>query len=197
MIDRSFKFHSHIRRRVGLASGLTNNFLSSTLCRESDFLINIYKSLIRPQMEYGSSLWNQGYLGDLRLLERVQKRWTRAVVHLEAVPYRERLLRLGLFSFQGRLLRNDLVVVWKILHNKCAIDPDEIFTFDTSFRTRGHNMKIFLPRFRLDVRKRYFSVRVVSSWNSLAQETVSAQSLETFKCLLHRDLGDLLYSYND
>ena len=60
-VDNSLKFHSHISKKVGLVSGLSTNFLSSTLCREQNFLINIYKSLIRPQLEYCSSLWNLGY----------------------------------------------------------------------------------------------------------------------------------------
>ena len=75
------------------------------------FLMNIYTSDIRPLIEYCSCLWSVGYLGDMRLLERVQRRWTRAVAGLEDLSYSERLNRLNLFSFQGQLLRNDLKMV--------------------------------------------------------------------------------------
>ena len=194
-VDRDFKFHSHIRRKVGVATGLTSNILSSTLCRDADFLISVYKSLIRPHLEYCSSLWNLGYLGDVRLLERVQRRWTRSISGFAELPYGERLLRLDLFSVQGRLLRNDLVLVWKIFNGACSIKPDELFVMDSDLRTRGHSYKIFLPRCRLDARSRYFSVRIVQPWNALSDETVCANNLITFKQLLHRDLGCKLFQY--
>ena len=155
-------------------------------------MMNIYKSYIRPQLEYCSQLWNLGYIGDTKSLERVQKRWTKAVYGLEELPYPDRLRRLNLFSFQGRLLRGDMILVWKIFNGKCAISPEQVFTMD-NFITRGHRFKIFVPRTRLDARKRFFPVRVVQTWNSLGHDTVDCTTLDSFKSLLHRDLANRLY----
>ena len=195
-IDRTLKFHNHVKRNVNICNGRTTNLLSSTLSREADFMLNIYKAYIRPQLEYCSCLWNVGYMGDMRLLERVQRRWTRAVRGLEDLPYSDRLLRLNLFSFQGRLLRSDLKMVWKIFNEKCAISPEQVFVMDNSI-TRVHEYKIYLPRTNLEVRKRYFSVRIVHTWNSLSNDTVCSRSLVAFKRLLHRDLGQRLFDYLD
>ena len=197
VIERNLKFHSHIRRKAGVAGGLTSNFMSCTLNRKADFLLSIYKAYIRPILDYASPLWNLGYHGDLKLLERIQKRWTRSVEDLEEVPYYERLRRLNLFSYRGRLLRADLIMVWKILHGKCGIMPDQLFSPAEYPSTRGHPYKLFVPRSRLDLRTRFFSIRTISSWNSLSPETVTADTLEKFKGLLHRDLGDLLFQYID
>ena len=71
-VDRSLKFHEHIRHTANKCNGLTTNLLSSTLSRDSMFLMNVYTSHIRQLMEYCSCLWSVGYLGDMRLLERVQ-----------------------------------------------------------------------------------------------------------------------------
>ena len=133
-----------------------------------------------------------GYLGDTRMLERVQKRWTRAVRGLENLTYEERLRRLDLFSVKGRLLRADLVMVWKIFNGKSAVTPEVIFTPNPSSR-RGHGLKLFMPRSNLEIRRRSFAVRTISEWNNLSTETVMAQSLDTFKRLLQRDLGQRLY----
>lgn len=197
VIERDLKFHSHIRRKVGVAGGLTSNFLSCTLNRNADFLLSIYKAHIRPILDYASPLWNLEYIGDLKLLEKVQRRWTRSVDDLFEVPYHDRLRRLNLFSYQGRLLRADLIMVWKILHGKCAISPSQLFSPAEYIGTRGHPYKLFLPRSRLDIRTRFFSIRIISTWNSLSQDTVTADTLEKFKGLLHRDLGDLLFQYAD
>ena len=194
-IDRSLKFHNHIRHRVAVAGALTTNLLSSTLCRSPEFIMNIYCSQIRPQLEYGSHLWNTGFVGDLKLLERIQRRWTRAVVGLEDKPYNERLDALNLFSFRGRLLRQDMIMVWKIFHNLSAIAPSDLFTPSCAANTRGHPLKIQVQQTRLDVNKRFFSNRVVSTWNSLAADTVLAANVDTFKSRLHRDLGEQLYQF--
>ena len=109
-----------------------------------------------------------GYVGDLKLLERIQRRWTRVISGLEGMQYGDRLRRLNLFSFQGRMLRADLILVWKIFHGYSAIEPSDIFVPPQLDRTRGHPFKIAVQRCRLNVRKRFFSVRVVQGWNSLA-----------------------------
>ena len=194
-VDRALKFHSHIIKKVAMLNGLTNNFLTCTLCRDSEFLMNLYISHIRPHLEYGSSLWNLGYLGDSRLIERVQRRWTREVAGLSDLPYGERLRRLDLFSVQGRLLRADLILVWKILNGYCAINPSDIFSFSVAGVTRGHPLKLFLPRSRLEVRHRFFSIRVINIWNSLSHDTVMAETINSFKSCLKGDLGDTLFQF--
>ena len=177
-----------------MCGGLTTNLLASTLCREADFLINIYVSHVRPKLEYCSSVWNMGYLGDTRMLERVQRRWTRQVRGLEDTPYEQRLRALNLFSIQGRLLRADLIMVWKIFNGLCAVSPEQLFTLNPSGR-RGHPRKIFIPRSNLDIRKRSFAIRIIDDWNSLPTETVMAGSLNVFKHLLQSDLGQRLFDF--
>ena len=150
---------------------------------------------MRPVLEYGCCLWNTGYLGDLRLLERVQRRWTRCIDGLDGVQYGERLRILNLYSFQGRLLRADLILTYKIFHGLCAVLPGDLFQVVTDARTRGHRFKLRVPITSCDVRKRYFAVRVVPWWNHLGDDTVAADSLNSFKRLLSRNLGAELFNY--
>ncbi|KAK3886186.1 hypothetical protein Pcinc_009646 [Petrolisthes cinctipes] len=109
LVDNTLKFHAHIRATVNKAAGLANNLLKSTLCRSSDFMVTILKSHIRPVLEFVSTVWNTGYLGDLRLLESVQRRWTKLIDGLADLSYTNRLKALNLYSVQGRLLRADLI----------------------------------------------------------------------------------------
>ncbi|KFV70215.1 hypothetical protein N307_05372, partial [Dryobates pubescens] len=52
--------------------------------------------------------------------------------------------------------------------------------------------KLELGRFRVNVRKKFFTMRVVRHWNRLPREAVEAPSLEIFKARLDVALGNLL-----
>ena len=73
-VDVKLKFHSHVRNVVWRAAGLASNLLRSTVNRDADFMFTLFKSHVRPILDYCSSLWNAGYLGDSQLLESVQRR---------------------------------------------------------------------------------------------------------------------------
>ena len=195
LVDNTLKFHAHIRSTVKKAAGLANNLLKSTLCRSSDFMVTILKSHIRPILEFGSTVWNTGYLGDLRLLESVQRRWTKCIDGLVDLSHADRLKSLNLYSVQGRLLRADLIKYWKIFHNQSAISPSDLFTVSPITNTRGHRFKLAKPHINTECRHRFFSVRSIDHWNSLPDSVVGANTVEAFKLGLHLSLGDLLFAY--
>ena len=61
--------------------------------------------------------------------------------------------------------------------------------------TKGHDYKLAHVRCSLECRRRFFSVRVVSSWNSLSSAVVELSDLGAFKALLKDFLGQKLYDY--
>ena len=102
---------------------------------------------------------------------------------------------MNLFSVKGRLLRADIVLVWKIVRGMCGVSADQLFILCNDSITRGHPFKIYLQHSRLECRKRFFASRVVQTWNSLSPATVMADSLTSFKRHVALDLGDMLYEY--
>ena len=63
--------------------------------------------------------------------------------------------------------------------------------FDSD-RTRGNRFKLKEKRFRLHLRKKFFTQKVMRHWHRLPREAVDAPSLEVFKARLDRALGSLI-----
>ena len=113
---------------------------------------------------------------DFKALEKAQRRATKLVGQIKHLSYGERLRALKISSFEERILRGDLIETYKILTGKINVDPDQFFELSKQDRTRGHSMKLIKRRSRHLSRLKFFANRVISPWNELPQEVVSAES---------------------
>jgi len=118
------------------------------------------------------------------MLGWVQRKARKMIKGMEHLSHEERLKELGLFCPPDRRLQGDLIAVFLYLkraYKKACSD-----------RTRGSGFRLKEGRFRLDIRKKFFTMRVVRHWNRLPREVVDAPSLDMFKPRLSGALSNLV-----
>ena len=155
--------------------------------KSSEIILPLYKSLVRPHLEYCVQAWSPHLVKDINLLEKVQRRATRMIVSLKNIPYEERLKNLGLTTLETRRTRGDLIQVFKILKGFVDVDYANLFILSNT-NLRGHSLKLYKSAVRLDCGKYFFTNRVVDEWNKLTEDIVSCNSVNSFKNKLDQHL---------
>ena len=177
-------------KQCARAAQRANNVLSQVTrsfhYRDKRTFLQIYKQYVRPHLEFSVPAWSPWSVADKDLLEKVQERAVRMISGLQGKTYAERLLELNLPSLEIRRRHYDLAQVYKIVHEKDNVKCDTWFELVGQNPTRAtrltqdeRNIRKKFPR--LEIRKHFFSNRVVDEWNSLPSAVKQSKSVSVFK----------------
>ena len=144
--------------------------------------------MVRPHVEYANSVWCAYKQGDIKELEKIQKRATKLVINFRKMPYKDRLMHLNLPTLKYRRLRGDMIEVFKIMHNIYDSEVSPNLRYYPKSNTRGNKYKLLNHTFHYELRKYSFSARIVNIWNSLPNTVVEVDTVCLFKAHLDVDV---------
>ena len=199
IIDQDLNFEAHLAAKISKANQVIGLIRRSFLHLDEDMFLILYKSLVRPQLEYANQVWAPRLVKHITMLENVQRRATKLVPGLSDLGYEDRLRRLKLPTLAYRRLRGDLIEVYKVMSGK--YDPDVckgLINRREGERSTGHPLKFFKERPKLDLRKNGFPHRVVDIWNRCRMGgVVQAETVKEFEKRVDQVLEgqDLVYDF--
>ena len=142
-----------------------------------------YKTLVRPQLEYASTIFDPYTKSNIDKLEKVQRRaarWTtNDYSHYSSVT--EMLERLGWRTLQQRRADARLCLLYKIIHELVAISIPHYFEANNRVSKYCHSMSFKQNHTRVDYYKYSFFPLTIVQWNSLPADVVLLQDFDSFK----------------
>ena len=155
--------------------------------RDKTTFIALYIRYVRCHLEFAGPVWSPWTKQDIEVLEKVQKRAIRAVSGLQG-SYEDKLMALGIQSLENRRIRQDMIQTFKIIHSVEDVNPTHWFQLASDHSTRETRQSTdpynILPKAaKTEIRRNFFSCRVVNEWNKLPASVKNAPSVNTFKAL--------------
>ena len=192
-VQPSLKPSVQIAESVKKANRVLGMLLKNLTYRDKYHFIKLYKQYVRCHLEYAVQAWNPWLAQDIESLESVQRRAVNKC-HGLVGTYEEKLRAVGLTTLCERRLRGDMLQTFKIIHCIDDVDPSTWFTKVADHHQRTRNavsvsdegqvmdeLNLLKPKSRLEVRKNFFSCRVVDYWNSLPANVQGAKDVDGFK----------------
>ena len=153
----------------------------------------LYKSLVRPILEYAAPVWRPYLVKNVHAIEKVQRRASRLALNQGRgeMSYEDRCKLLNWPTLSIRRDYLSLIECYKIVFGLSEnINFSDYFEFSKLSSTRSnHKFKLYVKPARVNCYKHSLFIRIVKLWNSLPTETVEAADIGAFKRNLRLHLG--------
>ena len=195
-VDTELTFEKHIKTVVNQANRMLGLIRRSYTYLDSQSLLKLYTSLVRPTLEYANAAWTPILRRDQILLENVQRRATKLIPELRDRDYEDRLRTLKLPSLYYRRARGDMIEAYKFTYSIYKTEQEPLQR-ETNTTTRGNSYKLKKERCNTRTRANFFRHRITNRWNNLCDDVVTAPSLNSFKSRLDHQWCAYKYSNNN
>ena len=125
-VDNALSFEEHVKLSTQKARKSAGLLLRNITHKTPYILVPLFKSLVRPILEYANTVWSPYLRKHIDAIEKVQRNFTKRVFGMYEIEYCQRLEKLGLPSLEYRRVRGDLIETYKILQD--IYDPRTVYS---------------------------------------------------------------------
>ena len=182
-IPGSLTWNSHIDRITGSANRTLGFVRRNIKTRMSKVRETAYNTLVRPQLEYASAVWDPHNKNRISQIEQVQRRaarWTVSNFDRKA-SVTEIVQDLGWRTLDQRRADARLCLFFKILHGLVAVPLPDYIQHSTRISRYCHSMTFRQVSTSTDYYKYSFFPLAIVQWKALPQSVACLQNLEVFK----------------
>ena len=167
--------------------------------RKKNNLVPLFKTFVRPNLEYAAAAWSPWLDKDIASMKRVQERLIRIISDAKGSSYEEKLKDAGLTTLKKRRERGDLIETFKVMNGLNRADKNKWLNIKNNITTTTRSTSnlsndgpvrrddfLFMEHVRLDIRKNFFNIRVIKEWNALPEKVRKQKTVNGFKNELDR-----------
>lgn len=182
LMDEDMSFAEQINTVKNKAKKVAGWIFRIVQSRKKEDIMLLYRTYVRPHLEYACPVWSPYHLNKIQTIESVQRSVTSRISELETLNYHQRLEKLNLYSLQRRRERYDIIHMWKIQQ---GIIPNDINL--QFYQTPRHGWKCKpekLPQRQIHlatIKHNSFSSRAAALFNLVPKNVKEAKTIETFK----------------
>ena len=192
------KWNTHIDKITSKANSMLGFARRNLGSAPRKVKIQAYKSLVRPHVEYCSSVWDPHTNRNIQKIEAIQRRAARFITnnYSRESSVSAMLKEIQLPSLQDRRLNQRIIMMHKIVHNHVDLNLEDYLKFSTrdpkAVATRYHNpLTLRIPFSRTNIYHKSFFPNTAKDWNSLAYSQTSITSPTKFRRTLNA-----MYAYD-
>jgi hypothetical protein len=153
--------------------------------RDRHIFIRLYKQYVRPHLEFSTQAWAPWTEADKSCLEKIQQRAVRMVSGLAGKTYEERSVELGLETLEERRHQVDMAMVHKITYGKGQLNHscrfEKAADGQRATRNSADPLNLRVNHGRLEIKRNFFGVRVIESWNKIPSDLKSETKNVVFR----------------
>ena len=189
LVHQSLKPSLQCAKAAAKANQVLGQLARAVTYRDKQTFLKLYTVYVRPHLEYAVASWCPWSKGDKEILEKVQRRAVNMVSNFKSKDYEKKLAEAGMISLEQRRERGDLIVMYRIMTGKDDVPHTTWFqkmadrdSNGVNTRTATGALNVLPPgQSKTEVRKFFFSQRVVEKWNKLPDSVKQAETVNTFK----------------
>jgi hypothetical protein len=169
-VTKNLKPSAQCSKAAATARSVLGQISRSFYYRDKNTFVKLYVTYVRPHLEFCTAVWSPWTRADQDCIENVQKKMVGMISGLKSVNYEDKLAEIGLDTLETRRRHADIYTMLKIIHGVGEIDSNEWFvkiSGSAITRARADPLNVKCKNGHLELRRNFFSSRVIKDWNAV------------------------------